>query len=184
VPQVNITGHEYNEEDVSSRYYRTVRFGQISGGFNLSLGDIAIPVLSFSIPKVITVGAYINPSFNLQVYGGIVKKKLSNENDFVTTSYDLGGTISGSVEIGAKVNVLPGIDPTTLKIDAKGYGGCTIGGDIRYKIQNGNDLVQLIFYADPLKVGFRTEISIAGIKFIDVRYEENYGDRVQISQEW
>lgn len=182
-PKVVIVGQQYNEEDPVSNLYYIVRSGQVRGGFSVSIKDIPIPMLTYSVPGVVDIGGYLTPSVTLQMYGGKNMKKIFNEEDFVTTSNDLGGRITGGVEIGVKFDLDTHTD--YLEVDIRGYGGLSITGDIKYRMETNNtSKVRLTFYADPLKVGFIGKVKAAGVKLLDVKLEEFYGERISFTNEW
>jgi hypothetical protein len=182
-PKIKIAGSQFNQEDERSNLFFTTRATTIGGGFGVHMGDIPIPILSFSIPKILTVGAYFRPGIDLQLSGEIEQRKFVTEADYRLKSYNLVGSIAGGIDVGVKFEVLPGNDQ--LRIVAKGYGGTSITGGISYKsVANEENKVSLFIYADPIKLGMQAQAILVGFTLLDVKYEDYYGDRIQFKNEW
>lgn len=79
--ELKFSGTQFNEEILNSPLYRTVR----EGGVNLELGIVGtlpIPALSIIIPKVGSVGAYLELGANVGLTTKVIYRKTVNTSSY------------------------------------------------------------------------------------------------------
>jgi len=182
-PTLDLSGMQYNMEDLQSALYYTTRTTRLAGGIKVNLGDIPIPALSVSVAKVATIGVYVRPSFGLSLFGEAEYRKYVNEKGFHPKAINFGGVADGGVEVGGKVEVMPG--NSALDVQMRVYWGLKVAGQLQYKVRMGDaDRVALSMYLDPLLIGVQSEIKASGFSLLDIKVEDYIGDRIEFKNEW
>lgn len=182
----SISQEQFNEEIDESRLYRTVREIKASGGANLT-AEIMIPGLSFTIPKVLKAGGYVEPYLGIGLGGGIVYYKVvEQDDDFVQSGFDLGLEATGGMSFGAKLEFLP--DADNIVADINGYGKVEFTGGGKYQNRtNEPNLFVLELAMNPLIAGVSGELSykIGETEFhlVDISYEQSLTEKVEFKKD-
>ncbi len=174
----------YNLEDNSSRHYFQNRSLSIGVTGTISTGEIPIPAFSIKVPKIMTIGAYVKPGISLTIKGGGTDRKKSETDEWRYYSFDLGGSVTGSIEGGLIATVLPDVD--AVKFDVKGYAASKVYGGISYKRITGVEYpneVKLVFGTDPLILGVNATVALETVlldmKLLDYSKEWYILDRME-----
>jgi len=181
--QQDVSMEQFNSEIGDSRHYYKNRTLLLGVNGTISAGELPIPVLSFSIPNIASVGAYIKPGVQLRIDGGATERQRSETDKWEYYSFNLNGKITGSLEAGLQVKFLPTVD--AVKFAVRGYAKSSVFGVVSYRrLQDEDQSNELIasIGTDPLILGVNATVEmrtvLINMKVLDYSDEWTILDRV------
>jgi hypothetical protein len=193
---ITTTGQKFNEEEKNTRFYKNIRSGAVNAGLTLKFKEIPLVGLSWKIPKVADIGGYISSSIGFKLGGEIRQDKYPEDKEYKYDKSLIAGSATGSMEIGGKIQLLPGwrnnSDSYGIKygvdFDVRIYGKSSLTGLVTYDITNNTFKGKI--YLDPLVAGAKAVIRAyygenktdnpLNVTLLNIDYSVNLSERVNI----
>ena len=170
---------QYNEEDKNSNLIIDYENSSYSAGIGASV-DLPIPGLAYQIPYVGTLGGYIGLSANFSGQYTLERTKKNTESQFKTTAHSFGPTGTFCLELGAKLEFLPGVEE--IKLEAKAYGKACLVFEAAIEINEGaKDKLTYDISFNPLIGGISGELNVGGFELFKQSREWHVFDKVDIT---
>ena len=174
---------KFNDQDQKTRHY--FKNKQVTIGIEASISaDLPIPGFNYKIPNVFEIGAYIKPGIKLRIDGGGTDRLQSETDTWEFYSFNIAGRVVGSIEAGAKANLLTKTD--AVEFEFKGYAKASVGGNLNYRRlpsqPKPNNELYLVTTIDPLILGVsakaKVHTTLLDIQLFDYAKEWWITDRV------
>ena len=137
---------------------------------------LVVPWINYKIGEI---GAYIELGAGLQIGGKIEYKKRNDKKTFEKTKSTVELTLSGGVELGAKVDILPEVKAVTFDIKIYGKASLVGQGKLEFKT-NGTIEFKPEVYFEPLVGGFSGNIKAGDVTIFKQSYEWRLLDKIMI----
>lgn len=175
-PNLAITSEAFNEEVKDSRFIKDVQQGAVNASVNASVELMMPPPLSVNLWAIGKLGVYFEFSANLAVEYQIIREKLMHEVTFGSSkdNFVVSGGVCGA--IGAKVELLPGIDIEGFKASLAAYGKTCMVIEFDYIEDKG--ILKYEIYWNPLIGGYNATIEAASYELLNVSGEKYFFSRV------
>jgi TANFOR domain-containing protein len=174
IDKLKINGSKYNEEDASSRLYKKMETGSVSGGFVAEMDDVTIPIpalMGLSRAGIVDVGLYFKAGFGIEIEGGVERYTLVEQTKYINNKkafFKIGP--KGSITAGVKAELLIARDQVTF--DVRGAAEASLKGEINYNFADKKLTGEIYF--PPIICFINVQIETKGfVEFELVDYQKS-----------
>ena len=167
------------------RLYESVRNLGLVGGLSLQ-SEFMIPGFSLSLGNAVKVGLFVTPSISLTGKGSMrFTKRVELDKGYSLRGADIGFGLSGGLQIGAKFEVLPGLEAVEIEISAYGKGAVSGGVNYEYYTYKPDNL-KASMALEPVVAGVYAKVQVkkwVNIVLMDAEYEYSITEKIEMKSE-
>ncbi len=184
-PRIKFTGTQFNEEDEDSRFYNIIQEGSVDASvrvfYDIPLPppysiNLTVPYINYTIGEI---GAYVLVLTEAGMSGGLRKEKRNDKQNFIRTQNNIALRGSGSIEFGARINVLPEVKAVVIDVKAYGKAKLSASGKVVFNTNGSTEFAPRVYF-DPLVGGFKGKIKAGKVTIFNQKFEWQLIERIRI----